>query len=113
MTQRKMSNERERGKELANILSSNDVFVKEINTKKGSQEKTKYLMCFLRDNKLFTEQNPLTTLSVSMCAYTLETKYKIDIGCGDWKLATDEDFLKTNENGLARMIPVYSQGKKR
>jgi predicted patatin/cPLA2 family phospholipase len=115
MIHREMANERERGKELAKILSSDNNFVKEINEKKSSKEKTKYLISFLRDRKLFTEQNPLTILSLSMCAYTLETEYKIDMKCGDWKLNTDEEFLKeTDEEGLARMLPVYnSKGKKR
>ena len=108
-----MSDERERGKELATILSSDDNFIREINSKKNSKEKIKYLACFLRDNGLLTEQNPLTMLSVSMCAYTLETQYKIDVGCGDWKMNTDEDFLKEVPNGISRITPIYNQEKKK
>ena len=115
MTHREMADEREKGKELAKILSSDNNFVKEINEKKIPIEKTKYLISFLRDRRLFTEQNPLTILSLSMCVYTLETEYKIDMKCGDWELNTDEEFLREmDEEGLARITPGYnSKGKKR
>lgn len=107
MIHREMAYERERGKELASIVASDKNFVKELENVKG--KKLPQLISYLAEKNLFTTQNPLTTLSLGMCVYTLETKYKVDMGCGDWKLTTDEEFLremdKRGRDGLAEITP--------